>query len=145
MIATKITVSQLKEAKQRTGMTYQEIVDVTERNGEGVSLSTVKRLFSEDVSGYDFRYETTILPVANALGITFDTTIEMEDEDMNTALAMIRDTYEARINDLWKHIISLKRDKLILGVVIVIMFAFILYLFADGLHGNWGIFQYPVN
>lgn len=133
----------IKQAKKDLGLTYQEIVDRTERSGEPVSLSTVKRLFSED-GAFDFRYDTTLRPIANALGVTFDTTTELEDEDMNTALAMIRETYEARINDLWKHIVSLKRDKLILGVVIVILFAFILYLFADGLHGNWGIFQYPV-
>lgn len=143
METTKNMVLLIKQAKKDLGLTYQEIVDRTERSGEPVSLSTVKRLFSED-GAFDFRYDTTLRPIANALGVTFDTTTELEDEDMNTALAMIRETYEARINDLWKHIVSLKRDKLILGVVIVILFAFILYLFADGLHGNWGIFQYPV-
>ena len=135
-------VSQLREAKARSGMSYEDIVAATERSGEAVSLSSVRRVMASTARDEDFRLDTTLLPIANALGVDLT---QPEDEDMNTALAMIRETYEARINDLWKHIVSLKRDKLILGVVIVILFAFILYLFADGLHGNWGIFQYPVH
>lgn len=112
--------------------------------GEPVSLSTVRRVLAPVSCETDFRYDTTILPIANALGITFDAKeepqTETEDKDMIQALTIIKENYGARIADLWKHINSLRRDRAVLGVVIILLIAFIAYLFADGLNGHWGIF-----
>lgn len=143
MNSTKNIVSQIKEAKKASGLSYQDIVELTEQNGTPVSLSTVKRVFAEDAREWDFRYDSTLNPIAKALDVNLEKS-QTEDEDMQAAVAAIKEAYEGRINDLWENIKGLKRDKLVLGVVIMILFAFILYLFADGLHGNWGIFQYPV-
>lgn len=144
MNSTKNIVSKLKEAKKAAGLSYQDIVDLTAQNGAPVSLSTVKRVFADDARECDFRYDSTLQPIAQALGVKTEPMNEMEDEEVTAALAMLKENYEARIADLRAHILSLRRDKLVLGIVVLAMFIFILYLFADGLHGNWGIFQYPV-
>ena len=146
MNTTKNMAQKLRDAKQRTGMSYEDIVARTEQNGEPVSLSTVRRVLGSGGADADFRYDTTLRPIANALGVALDEKEERtEDEDMTAAISMLKETYEARIADLRDHIVSLRRDKLVLAVVILLLFVFILYLFADGLHGNWGIFQYPVH
>lgn len=64
----------LREAKEAKFLSYQDIVDITEQNGEAVSLSTVKRIFSKDADISDFRYNQTIRPVVRAvLGLNEDT------------------------------------------------------------------------
>lgn len=136
--------TKLREAKQRTGMTYEDIVAATERNGEAVSLSSVRRVLAAGASDADFKRETTLRPIANALGVALEPICETEEPNMNQAITIIKETYEARIADLWNQISSLRRDRIVLGAVILVLVAFIAYLFADGLNGNWGIFQYPV-
>jgi len=65
-ISEKVTLNELKRARLARQMTYQEIVDICEKNGEPVSLTTVKRVFSAE-AGSGFRYRTTILPIAHAV------------------------------------------------------------------------------
>lgn len=56
-------IEQLKMVRLEKGITYQKIVDETEKNGEAVSLATVKRVFSDN-SENEFRWATTIKPIA---------------------------------------------------------------------------------
>lgn len=151
MVSTENIVSQLKTARKEQRLSYQDIVERTEQNGEPVSITTVKRVFSDNPSGIDFRYDNTLKPIARALGITFEPEDEpldeqfkkVEDEEMQAALSIIKETYEARISDLWSTIKLLRRDKTVLLVVVIILLLFVFYLFADGLHGSWGFFRYP--
>lgn len=152
MVSAEIMVSKLKSARKEQHLSYQDIVERTEQNGELVSIATVKRVFSDNPNGIDFRYDNTLLPIARALGITFDPEDEpieeqiekVEDEEMQAALNLIRETYEARVADLWSAIKMLRRDKVVLIVIALALLLFVFYLFADGLHGDWGFFQYPV-
>ena len=67
-------LAKIREAKEAKFLSYQAIVDITEQNGEAVSLSTVKRLFAKDADISDFRYHQTIRPVVRAvLGLDEDT------------------------------------------------------------------------
>ena len=54
--------------------------------------------------------------------------------------------YEARIADLWRIIDKITEERRILFItmmiLILILVAFVGYLFLDGMHGNWGFFQY---
>lgn len=59
-------IDELKALRIEKGMTYQDIADKTEENGEAVSLSTVKLVFS-DKRNHDHDYKSTILPIANVL------------------------------------------------------------------------------
>ena len=63
----KTVIEQLKTVRQEKGLSYQDIVDQCEKNGEFVSLSTVKRVFAADSENAGFRYDTTIQPIARVV------------------------------------------------------------------------------
>ena len=70
MVDKKELVEKLRAAKEAKSLSCQEIVDITEQNGEAVSMSTVRRVFSKDSDANDFRYKQTLRPIARAvLGI----------------------------------------------------------------------------
>lgn len=68
MVDKKIlkVIEDLKIAREKKGISYQEIANRTEANGEPVSLSTIKLVFSEKTK-HNHNYENVILPIANAL------------------------------------------------------------------------------
>lgn len=59
-------IQQLKQLRKEKGITYQEIADTTEANGERVSLSTIKNVFS-DTRQYDHDYKNVLVPIMNVL------------------------------------------------------------------------------
>ena len=64
-------ITQLKTVRVEKGYSYQKIADMTEKVGEPVSLSTVRRVFTEDA--HTFRWDT-IKPIATVLlGVGFET------------------------------------------------------------------------
>ena len=62
-------IRQLKEVKARDEITYPRIMERMERNGKFVSLTTLRRVFADgsEKSANNFNYETTLLPIAEAL------------------------------------------------------------------------------
>lgn len=60
-------LAKLREARENNGLSYQNIVDITEANGEAVSMSTVKRVFAKDSDIDDFRFQQTIRPIVRAV------------------------------------------------------------------------------
>lgn len=60
-------LAKLRAAKEAKELSYQDIVDITEENGEVVSLATVKRVFARDSNIEDFRYSQTIRPIIRAV------------------------------------------------------------------------------
>jgi uncharacterized small protein (DUF1192 family) len=67
MNGTREIIAQLHAARRQAGLSYQDIVDKTAEIGKPVSMSTVKRVFSSGSEQYDFRYESTIQPIAEAV------------------------------------------------------------------------------
>ena len=59
-------IRELQELRQQKGMTYQQIADKTAANGEAVSLSTIKLVFSTTRT-HDHDYNIVLKPIANAL------------------------------------------------------------------------------
>lgn len=59
-------IEELKQLREEKGITYQQIVDETEKNGEPVSLSTVKHVFN-DKYDYDHDWKAILAPIANVL------------------------------------------------------------------------------
>ena len=59
-------MEELKALRLEKGYTYQEIADKTEENGEAVSLSTIKLVFS-DTRHHDHDYNRVLKPIANVL------------------------------------------------------------------------------
>ena len=59
-------IEELKRLRIEKDYTYQYIADQTELNGEGVSLSTIKLIFS-DRDTHDHDYNKILKPIANVL------------------------------------------------------------------------------
>lgn len=73
VVDKKELIEKLRAAKEAKGISCQEIVDITEQNGEAISMSTVRRVFAKDSDANDFRYKQTLRPIARAvLGIDED-------------------------------------------------------------------------
>lgn len=79
-------------------MTYQQIADETETNGEAVSLSTIKHVFS-DKYNHDHDWKTVLRPIANVL------MPPTEDDDLETRALQTR-------LELNKEIIKQLQDRL---------------------------------
>ena len=64
MVDKKIlkVIEDLKIARKEKGISYQEIANRTQANGEPVSLSTIKLVFSEKTK-HNHNYENVILPM----------------------------------------------------------------------------------
>ena len=62
-------IKQLKEIKETHEITYPRIIERMEKNGKYVSLTTLRRVFAEgsEVNASNFNYESTLLPIAEAL------------------------------------------------------------------------------
>ena len=62
-------IRQLKERKLKDEITYPRILERMEKNGKFVSLTTLRRVFADgsEANAASFSYETTLLPIAEAL------------------------------------------------------------------------------
>lgn len=67
MTDTKQLLKLLREVKAEKQLSLDQIVKLIEENGDFVSKSTLSRVFSDSTDVADFRYETTIRPIADAL------------------------------------------------------------------------------
>lgn len=76
-------IAELKELREARGITYQQIADATEANGEAVSLSTIKHVFSDKYS-HDHSWESVLRPIANVL------MPPSEDDDLETRALQTR-------------------------------------------------------
>ena len=121
-------VSKLKKVREENGLSYQKIVELVEKNGDYVSLSTVKRVFEDGSEAYGFQFENTLKPIANAvLGIYSDTDIVSASEvdalksivayksdritELEARIERIEDSYRRRL-DFLKEQISLKDQRI---------------------------------
>lgn len=91
--SSKELVDQLKAARKEKGISYQQIADATAEAGEPVSLATIKRVFSAGSDTRDFRYDTTLKPIARAV---LGPDSEPEDDATNRLL----DSQDAQIEEL---------------------------------------------
>ena len=76
-------IEELKELRTAKGITYQQLADETEKNGEAVSLSTIKHVFSDKYS-HDHSWEAVLRPLANVL------MPPSEDDDLETRALQTR-------------------------------------------------------
>ena len=81
MTNSKDLILKLKEVKERDNLSLGDIEARTEQNGEHVSKTTLSRVFSDGSEDIQFKFESTLKPIANAL-LDIDT-IE-EDDDLDT-------------------------------------------------------------
>lgn len=63
-------LEKLRIAKETAGLSNKEIANITEKNGEAVSETTVQRVFKKGSNADDFRFNSTLGPISRAvLGI----------------------------------------------------------------------------
>ena len=102
MTNTKDIIIKLKEVREDKGLSYSDILDLMEKNGDFLSKSTISRVFADGSEEMSFRYEETIRPIANAL---LDINTIEEDDNMDTqamkSLLKYKDQY---IKDLEKQL-----------------------------------------
>lgn len=81
MTNSRDLILKLKEVKERDSLSLGDIETRTEENGEHVSKTTLSRVFSDGSEDIQFKFESTLKPIANAL-LDIDT-IE-DDDDLDT-------------------------------------------------------------
>lgn len=67
MTNTKDIILKLKKVRQEKGLSYSDILELMEKNGDFLAKSTLSRLFSDGSEEMSFKYDETIRPVAKAL------------------------------------------------------------------------------
>jgi len=80
MTNTSDVIVRLKEIRAERNLSYGDILELMEKNGDYLSKSTISRVFSDGSENLSFRYEETIRPIAKAL---LDIENIEEDDNIN--------------------------------------------------------------
>ena len=89
MTNTKEIILKLKEVREEKGLSYGDILDLMEKQGDFVSKSTLSRLFAEGSEDCSFKYEETIRPIAKAL-LDIETIEETDDMDVQAMKSLLK-------------------------------------------------------
>lgn len=109
-------IEKLREAKEVKGLSYQDITDITEENGEYVSVSSVKRVFAKNSDISNFRYNQTIRPIVRAvLGLDEETAEPTDDpnqpEEYYTTIEAMKAVLEFKHQQLTESAKEIERLK----------------------------------
>ena len=100
MTNTKDIIIRLKEVRKERNLSYGDILEMMEQNGDFVSKSTLSKLFADGSEDHPekFRYENTLRPIANAI-LDMENIEETDDMDIQALKAILK--YKiARIKEL---------------------------------------------
>lgn len=106
MTNTKEIIIKLKEVRKEKDLSYGDILDLMEKNGDFVSKSTISRVFQDGSEELSFRYEETIRPIAKAL-LDIET-IEQDDTLDVQAMKSLLQYKIQRIEELERQIEQLE-------------------------------------
>lgn len=84
MTNTKNLITKLKEVRESKQLSFQDIINMMETNGDYIAKSTLSRVFSEGSEELHFKYDETLRPIANAL-LDID---HIEEDDVLDVQAM---------------------------------------------------------
>lgn len=102
MTNTKDLIIKLKEVREEKGLSFNDILDLMEKNGDYLAKSTLSRVFAEGSEDNSFKYEETIRPIANAL-LDIETEEETDDLDTKALKTLLKFKLE-RIEELERQI-----------------------------------------
>lgn len=106
MTYTKDIIVKLKAVREEKGLSYSDILDLMEKNGDYLAKSTLSRVFAEGSEEQSFKYEETIRPIAKAL---LDIETIEDTDDLDTQAMKILLTYKIdRIKELEASVQSLE-------------------------------------
>ena len=108
MINTREIILKLKEVREEKGLSYGDILDIMEKQGDFVSKSTLSRLFSDGSEDCSFKYEETIRPIAKAL-LDIETIEDTDDMDVQAMKSLLKYKMQL-IEDLEKKNEALAND-----------------------------------
>ena len=108
MTNTREIILKLKEVRIEKGLSYGDILDLMEQNGDFVSKSTLSRLFAEGSEDSSFKYEETIRPIAKAL-LDIETIEETDNMDVQAMKSLLKYKMQL-IEDLEKKVDTLSND-----------------------------------
>lgn len=106
MTNTKEIIIKLKEVRNEKNLSYGDILDLLEANGDFLSKSTISRVFQDDSENLNFRYQETIRPIAKAL-LDIETIEEDDDVDVQAMKSLLQYKIQ-RIEELEHQIEHLK-------------------------------------
>lgn len=141
----KELLDRMRAEREAQGLSYQDIVDITEKNNEAVSLSSVKRLFAEGSDIESFRLHQTICPVAHALSIEIEGQHETQKEKAKEkdSVSAIIDLKDEQITEYREKIRKLERSEKMYRTAFVIAVCILIALFSiDLCLGNFGWIRY---
>lgn len=114
MTNTKEIIIRLKEVREEKGLSYTDILDLMEKNGDYLARSTLSRIFSEGSEELSFKYDETIRPIAKAL-LDIENIEDTDDMDVQAMKSLLKYKIQ-RIEELEKQVEHLKtqldKDKL---------------------------------
>jgi hypothetical protein len=103
-------IRQLKEAKSRNEITYPRLIEMLDRIGKPVSLTTLRRVFADgsESNAGSFSYEHTLIPIAEALLNVEDVPSAHDSPEIDGLKAVIHVQNEeiARLHELKDHLES---------------------------------------
>jgi len=102
MTNTKDLIIKLKEVREEKGLSYNDILELMEKNGDFLAKSTISRVFADGSEEQSFRYEETIRPIANAL-LDIENDEDTDNMDTRAMKALLKYKIQ-RIEDLEKQI-----------------------------------------
>ena len=108
MTNTKDIIVKLKEVREEKGLSYNDILDLMEKNGDFLSKSTISRVFADGSEEMSFRYEETIRPIANAL-LDVENIEDTDDIDTKAMKSLLKYKIQ-RIEELEQQIEQLKSE-----------------------------------
>lgn len=106
MTNTKDIIMKLKEVREEKGLSYNDILDLMEKNGDYLAKSTLSRVFAEGSEELSFKYEETIRPIAKAL-LDIETIEDTDDMDVRAMKSLLKYKID-RIEELEKKIMELE-------------------------------------
>lgn len=89
MTNSKDVILKLKEVREEKGLSYNDILELMEKNGDFLSKSTLSRVFADGSEEIKFRYEDTIRPIANAL-LDIENIEEEDSTDVKTMKSLLK-------------------------------------------------------
>jgi len=106
MINTRDIIMKLKEVREEKGLSYSNILDLMEKNGDYLSKSTLSRVFADGSEDVSFKYDETIRPIAKAL-LDIETIEDDDNMDVQAMKSLLKYKIQ-RIEELEKQVKSLE-------------------------------------
>lgn len=106
MTNTHDVIIKLKQVREEKKLSYGDIIEMMEANGDHIAKSTLSNLFKEGSENGSFNYETTIRPVAKAI-LGIETIEDNDNMDVQAMKSLLKYKIE-RIEELER---LLEREK----------------------------------